>query len=168
MTLSYIVGDATKPAPPGNKIIAHICNDIGKWGRGFVMALSKKWPQTRQDYLVWFEGNYPLAFQLGEVQFVQVEPDIWVANMLGQHGIRSRKQSAPPIRYDAVRRGLAKVAMFAQDKNASIHMPRIGTGLAGGKWELIEPIIKAELRELQTFVYDFGGSHDKKLITRKS
>lgn len=41
MDIIYIKGDATSPISPGNKIITHICNDIGGWGKGFVLALSK-------------------------------------------------------------------------------------------------------------------------------
>ena len=62
----------------------------------------------------------------------------------------------PPIRYEAVRQCLKKVALFAMEQKASIHMPRIGCGLAGGKWELIEQIIKEELidKEIAVTVYD--------------
>lgn len=37
-------------------------------------------------------------------------------------------------------------------------MPRIGCGLAGGKWERIEPIILEELvaKGVEATVYDFG------------
>ena len=41
---------------------------------------------------------------------------------------------------------------------ASIHMPRIGTGLAQGDWSLIEPIIQDTLEGLNVFVYDFPGN----------
>ena len=36
-------------------------------------------------------------------------------------------------------------------------MPRIGCGLAGGKWERIEPIITQNLsrKGLEVYVYDF-------------
>jgi len=38
-----------------------------------------------------------------------------------------------------------------------VHMPRIGCGLAGGKWEKIEPIILSELidKGINVFVYDY-------------
>jgi hypothetical protein len=35
LNLQYVTGDATVVAPGGNRIIAHICNDGGGWGRGF-------------------------------------------------------------------------------------------------------------------------------------
>lgn len=40
--IQYKKGDATNPIDNGNKVIVHICNDIGAWGKGFVMAISKK------------------------------------------------------------------------------------------------------------------------------
>jgi O-acetyl-ADP-ribose deacetylase (regulator of RNase III) len=85
---------------------------------------------------------------------VAVQPDLWVANMVAQHGMRPGR-SGPPIRYDAVERCLEAVAHHANRLGASVHMPRIGCGLAGGKWELIEPIITRTLcaHSIVTTVY---------------
>jgi D-glycero-D-manno-heptose 1,7-bisphosphate phosphatase len=44
MNIQYIVGDATHPLGDGNKVIAHICNDIGAWGAGFVLAIATNQP----------------------------------------------------------------------------------------------------------------------------
>lgn len=43
--ITYLKGDATTPQARGNKIIAHVCNDLGGWGKGFVLAISKRWPE---------------------------------------------------------------------------------------------------------------------------
>ncbi len=32
MNIMYIKRDATSPIAPNNKVITHICNDIGGWG----------------------------------------------------------------------------------------------------------------------------------------
>lgn len=158
MSLSYIKGDATHPNAEGTKILVHICNDIGKWGKGFVLAISKRWSSPESMYKQAFTGaSKP---QLGDVQFIQVEDDIVVANIIGQAGVRSPRdiKSPAPIRYPAVRQGLAAVAQYALQHNASVHMPRIGCGLAGGKWEDIEQIISDELiaKSIATTVYDFA------------
>ena len=81
--ITYTKGDATRPAGAGNKIIVHICNDIGGWGKGFVMAVSKRWLEPEQQYRQWHQSKQ--NFALGEVQFVQVDLDTWVANMIGHH-----------------------------------------------------------------------------------
>lgn len=76
--------------------------------------------------------------------------------MIGQHGIK-RAMSAPPIRYEAVDKCLDTVGGKAIETNASIHMPRIGCGLAGGRWEVIESYIQKHLvqRGIEVYVYDF-------------
>jgi O-acetyl-ADP-ribose deacetylase (regulator of RNase III) len=56
-----------------------------------------------------------------------------------------------------VRDGLRRVAEFAQAKAASIHMPRIGCGLAGGTWDEVGRLVQEELadKEIEVHVYDF-------------
>ncbi len=153
-SINYIKGDATNPVGTGNKLIVHICNDIGVWGKGFVLAISKKWKEPEKQYREWFKTQE--NFELGNVQFVQAEPTIFIANMIGQHKIRRTNGNAP-IRYDSVEQCLNKVADFAKKKQMSIHMPRIGCGLAGGKWEEIENIISRTLieKDISVTVYDF-------------
>lgn len=143
-SIQYRVGDATAPAAAGNKILCHVCNDVGAWGKGFVVALSRKWSGPERAYREWYRNREDNDFGLGAVQLVQVGNDLWVANLLGQHGLK-RQRGRPPIRYEALEACLRKVAHEAKDKNASVHMPRIGCGLAGGTWEEIEPIIQRTL-----------------------
>ena len=153
--IKYLVGDATLPESNGNKIIVHICNDIGGWGKGFVVAISNRWRQPESEYRKWY--NSKDNFSLGQVQLVKVESDIWVANIIGQHKINKDENGNSPIRYEAIESGLEKVAEFAVENNASVHMPRIGCGLAGGTWDKVEPIILDKLieRGIKTSVYDF-------------
>ncbi|MEM7390853.1 MAG: macro domain-containing protein [Verrucomicrobiota bacterium] len=155
-SIHYLKGDATSPQATGRKIIAHICNDLGGWGKGFVLAITKRWPQPEQSYRAWHRHRADNNFGLGEVQFVEVEQYITVCNMIGQCGIKTGS-NGPPIRYEAVEACLAKVGEKAAESGASVHMPRIGCGLAGGKWDRIEPIIEAELchRKIGVYVYDF-------------
>jgi len=152
--LQYLKGDATVPQAKGPKMIAHICNDRGGWGKGFVLALSKRWSEPEQYYRRWYRDGE--GFGLGEVQVVQVLPDIWVANMVAQWGYRTGSKG-PPIRYEALRSCLEKVAEEALLRKASVHMPRIGTGLAGGKWERIEPLIEEALANICVYVYTLGS-----------
>lgn len=156
MKIHYVKGDATAPVGEGNKIIVHVCNDIGAWGKGFVMALSGKWKATEKEYRSWADSNS--NFKLGEVQFVQVEPTIWVANLIGQRDVVRDDDGTPPVRYPAINKGLIKVSAFARQMKATVHMPRIGCGLAGGTWDQIEPLITHELTAagVETFVYDLA------------
>jgi hypothetical protein len=93
------------------------------------------------------------ALMLGKVHLVQVDKNIWVANMIAQRDIVPQN-GVPPIRYDALLECLKQLGFEAHQRNASIHMPRIGCGLAGGKWEQVEPLIADNLPGTEVFVYD--------------
>jgi O-acetyl-ADP-ribose deacetylase (regulator of RNase III) len=146
--IRYKIGDATRPRTPGPKIIAHICNDKGRWGKGFVLAVSKCWSAPEELY-----RECPEDWRLGVVQMVPVEDDISVANMIAQHDTRYSPEGQPPIRYNALRTCLKMVNEVARQSGATIHMPRIGTGWAGGRWEEIELIIQ-DVCTVDVYVYD--------------
>lgn len=160
--LNYIEGDATAPTDDGPRIIAHVSNDIGAWGRGIVQAISRRWPAPEREFRRWHREA--ATFRLGAVQLVPVEPRLWVANMVGQHGIMTKRglktgagyepEAGPPIRYEAIRECLGTLAGHARERGASVHMPRIGCGLAGGEWSRIEPLLIEQLGDVPVFVYD--------------
>lgn len=154
--IKYLKGDATAPQVEGNKIIVHICNDLGGWGKGFVLAISRKWPEPEKAYRDWYKDRSENNFGLGATQFVQVSDKLFIGNMIAQEGLK-RINNKAPIRYEAVKACLKTVAVEAEKFNASIHMPRIGCGLAGGKWDRIEPIITETLSsiDMEVYVYDF-------------
>ena len=146
--IHLVKGDATlAPERPG--IIVHVVNDVGAWGRGFVLAVSHRWPHVRVAYRSNWRG-----MKLGDVQFVSAEEGLVVANLFGQRGIRGGRLG-PPIRYGAVRKGLARVAVCARADGAHVSMPRIGCGLAGGNWEVVRGIVEEELDGLEVTVYEW-------------
>lgn len=156
--ITYLVGDATYPQGEGLKIIPHVSNDRGGWGAGFVLALSKRWEEPERVYRKGFRDG---ALKLGLVQFVGVEPNLIVANMVAQRGYGKGNQSQHrsddpdediPLSYEHLEICLRSVARNAT--GASVHMARIGCGLGGGKWEKVEPIIRRTLAETPVFVYD--------------
>ena len=149
--IKYVTGDATSPMGEGRKIITHICNDIGAWGAGFVLALSKKWKEPEAMYREAFRKKQKPM--LGQVQYVFLGDNIMVANMIAQKGVGYSEDGTPPIRYAAVRAALADVNDTAWRIGATIHMPRIGCGLAGGQWEEIEKILQQVL-SVDAYVYD--------------
>ncbi|HEY9367116.1 macro domain-containing protein [Streptomyces sp.] len=156
--ITYVRGDATAPQGKGVKIVAHVCNDLGGWGKGFVLAISRRWPEPEAAYRRWHRERARNDFGLGAAQFVQVGPYLWVANLVGQRGIRTGRSTGVPVRYEAIDTALGALAEKAAELSASVHMPRIGCGLAGGKWSRVEPLIEERLvaRGIPVTVYDFG------------
>lgn len=163
--VTYVEGDATQPEGEGLKIIAHCCNNAGGWGAGFVMALSREWDRPEREYRDWYRHHGDVKFRtmLGAMQLVPVEDDIYVANIIGQHGTAGKTADGkPPIRYKAISRGFKYIAQYAlahPEKNVSVHMPRIGCWLAGGSWSEIEPLIDRHFvaNGIPVTVYDFPG-----------
>lgn len=149
--INYIKGDATFPektSPGKNNIIIHIVNDIGSWGRGFVLALSRRWTRPEYQYRAAWKTK-----QLGDIQIVQVEKDIWVVNLFGQHGIKNSNYI--PVRYEAIHKGLKTLSFILKDtENVAIHMPKIGCGLAGGDWNIVSKLIEDSLSGFSVYVYE--------------
>lgn len=145
-------GDASRPLGTGPRIIAHIVNDQGKWGSGFTYSLSRNWPEAERDYRIWHRHRVDVqldprkGFGLGNVRYTLVhgkdgkEPGIWVAHMIAQTGLIGGLNRRP-LRYDALGACLMEVAIFADMVKASVHMPKIGTGLAGGDWSIIKELL---------------------------
>jgi len=126
-----------------------------------VLALSRRWIAPEAEYRAWAASGE--GFVLGQARFVLVESrpagQIWVANLIGQHGLVPDRHGNPPIRYAAVGEGLRRIAVFAKENEASLHMPRIGCGLAGGSWEEMASLIEAAIcvQGLEVTVYDLPG-----------
>jgi O-acetyl-ADP-ribose deacetylase (regulator of RNase III) len=167
MTISYRKGDATRPTvdPDRNALIVHICNTRGGWGRGFVVAVSKRWPEPEAAYRQWFAQKYwdGMPFELGQIQAVKVASNLQVVNLLAQEGYGRNNQqlhqsaepnSTPPIRYISLETCLSKVANLAKQQHATVHAPRLGSGLAGGSWTKIEEILNRTLAGIPVTIYD--------------
>lgn len=151
--MSSAKGDATRPIGAGAKIIAHIVNDVGVWGAGFVKALSDRWLEPELAYLEWAEGKKPHGELVrGRSQFVRADKAHVVANMCAM----SAPGKPDAVDLGALRRCLDRVAYEAKRTLASIHMPRIGTGIGGRTWEEIEPIVCAACTGVDVYVYDLG------------
>ena len=152
--LHYLIGNALKPIKTP-AIIPHIVNTNNRWGRGFVVAISAIYPAAEKAYRSWFEFD-PM---LGMVQFVQVTPDICIANMLAQKGVNT-VAGVPPIRYQALSLCLSQVYTVAQEKKATVHGPRFGAVLSGGEWPRIEELIKDRM-SVDTYIYTLEKEKDK-------
>jgi O-acetyl-ADP-ribose deacetylase (regulator of RNase III) len=181
--VKYVVGDAAND--PQHGIIVHVCNDIGGWGSGFVVPLGQRFPLARRRYRNWALANERLLIEhyarrklatlpLGAVQFIDVSNpsgwvELWVGNMIAQRGVGGNH----PLQYDALRACLQEVRRFAEPENLTIHMPRIGCGLAGGRWyasddpwdthafsevgTAVGPIVEEVLEGLDVIVYDLAS-----------
>lgn len=154
MQLTYLIGNVTQPLT-SRALIAHVCNDVGAWGRGVVLAIGKAYPLAEMTYRSLTDKR-----KLGTVQIVEISEDVLVANMIAQRDIVRMSRSTSPIRYDSLRLCLEQVYVYAVDHALTVHLPRIGCGLAGGTWELVEPII-LKCMTVDTYVYTLESEKDR-------
>lgn len=123
----------------GAKIICQLVNDKAiRWGGGIARKMAKRFPKAEADF-----SNavirLPREKRLGEVIFSEADDGITIASLIAQEGFGP--SLFPRIRYAALASCFKHVARRATDTAASIHMPKIGTGAAGGDWSTIEEML---------------------------
>jgi O-acetyl-ADP-ribose deacetylase (regulator of RNase III) len=149
-----LIGDATEPRGGGARIIAHVVNDrTPRWGGGFALEVRKKWRFVQDDFIQWVELKKE-NLALGNIHLTPISENLSIIHMIAQHGYGP--SAKPRIRYTALRECLSKLATIAANQGASVHMPRIGAGQAGGNWGLIRNLIDEELTlgGIRVAVYD--------------
>ena len=157
--IHYVIGDATDPIVRDNEnsLIVHCCNTLGFWGAGFVVPLGKRYPKAKESYKQYIEKNG--KGHLADVDEVKVADNIYVENLIGQSFLYKQPNGQIPCNYLAIELGFRSIIekWMAKTENYSIHMPRIGCGLAGGDWKTIENIIQRifiDIADVDVFVYD--------------
>ena len=149
--LEYIEGDITKPQKLKDQavIIPHVCNNRGGYGKGVALAIAKRWPQAKKDYIEYYYRTFD-----GKIDTTKVYPEmlgtwtcteiknelIYIFNMVAQDGYRS-KDNPKPLKYIPLGKCMKEVGKLALHYDAEIHCPKFGSELAGGDWNIIEDMI---------------------------
>lgn len=133
----------------GPIVVAHVVNDSAHaWSRqGVAAALAAQYPQVARAFRAWTIAS-PANLRLGGIHAIdQRDRDrtVTVVSMVAQQGYGPG--AVTRLRYDALRDALTGVADLAESSGASVHVPRIGAGQAGGRWDLIENDLVAVLAD---------------------
>lgn len=157
-TLKHVTGDISKPLPYGRyKIIALPVDDCKTWTSDVLFSIEDMYPDVKELYLrhTSITGNL-----LGEVQLIQVEPTLFVANLFSQRGLKNSTNNSQPIRYEALDKCLKtlskKCLNFFKDEDVAVHLPKFDTDITGGDWSVIEHLIISNLcdKGIKTVVYN--------------
>jgi len=129
-------------------IIAHGCNCRGGYGSGVAYTMSVMYPKAKSMY---HEKHEEDGWNLGDVQLVLQPDGKYIANCATQDNFLPRG----PIHadYGAIRACMEKIRLYAMHRNLSIAAPKIGAGLAGGDWTVIERILKEVFADYDITVY---------------
>jgi len=148
--ITYVTGDLLEISDTEASVLfAHVVSNRSRgWSRyGAAAALARAFPDFPSAYRSWSIAD-PSHLQLGNVHFV-ARPingrEVGVASVVAQDGYGPGE--AVRLHYDALRGGLHQVASRALQIGAVVHVPRIGAGQAGGRWDIIETILRETLTE---------------------
>jgi O-acetyl-ADP-ribose deacetylase (regulator of RNase III) len=152
--VEFIQGDVFAARDNGPHIICQLVNDRARvWGGGVARISAKKYPAAQTSYAHWFM-SHGAHRRLGSVHLAQVERNRTLASLVAQQGYGP--SPTPRIRYAALEKCFSSLAQAAVERRASVRMPRLGTGEAGGVWSRIEELIQSELvsRGIRVTVHD--------------
>ena len=134
MKIKYIKGDLFANLPTvGHVLLPHVCNCKGGFGSGFVVPLQKHFPIVADSYRSMFPEKLDV---IGYTQFVRVNDNLTVANMVAQTlgGVR-------PLNYASLVEAMEQVEEEFSKGYTEIIAPMFGSALAGGNWSFIEELI---------------------------
>lgn len=138
-------------------VIVHSVNCIGAVG-GLAGAIARKWPKNADEYRSHVRNQKLPIMLLGSVFEVNVAHNVFVANLFGQNNVGSNQRQTE---YSALIAGFKRIAnttFYGNDietvdfgrlglKDAKIvlndiYIPyKIGCGLGGADWNIVEEII---------------------------
>ncbi len=141
--IKYKKGDLLEAT---ENIIAHGCNCSGGFGSGVAGQIAKKWPLIK-DYFHRVKNP-----ELGSIQIVEAYNKYTFINCFTQQKFLPR--GICHANYNAIKDTMFSVKEYAKEKNQSIAIPKIGAGLAGGDWNIIEGILNEVFNDYDVTVYE--------------
>ena len=126
-------------------IIVHGANAQGVMGSGVALAVKRMYPECFAEYRREYEQ---LGLNLGSIVWWNIDMEnreniplpnlLYIANGITQKFYGTDKRH---VNYVAVADVFKEVIRQAKSTKLDVNFPKIGAGLGGGRWEIIEAII---------------------------
>jgi len=153
-------------------VICHQVNCLGAVG-GLADDIAKKWPKNKVAYKQYVRDAYDKegneVFSLGKVCNVQVESNIYIANLFGQYdygrdyrrteycAVEAALKCVKDKIYDSPEMEAVETFLGLEDFNIplkDIYIPKwMGCGLGGGDWNIVIDIINKVFDSSDKHVY---------------
>lgn len=133
-------------------VIVHGCNCLNTFGAGIAKQIREQYPEANAADQRTVRGDKK---KLGTIRVVPSNGR-FIVNLYSQYDHGGLGRGGVYVDYDALENGMLELRTWAfqMDKWPKIGMPRIGCGLAGGEWDIVESIIDAVFTR-DVYVYDF-------------
>lgn len=149
--MTIIDGEIISYALAHGGILVHQTNCKRVAGAGLAAAISRTWP-------AWAEAFKRTAPHLGNCWIRSVTPTVWVASLYAQNEYGTGHRHTD---YAAFDRALSSLSIQIDGQHTVrnfVYFPvGIGCGLAGGDWEIVEPMIEEHFPDAILIKYG-GGS----------
>jgi len=147
--IKYVNGDLIQAFEDGKvTMIAHGCNCVGGFGSGVAGQIAKRYPLVRDKYKqLHKEGGTKLGF----FQTLYIPEKGWIINCGTQKNYLPR--NVRNADYDAIKKTMELLYSFSGNFNTTPAIPKIGCGLAGGEWDIVEDIINKIFHDRDIVVY---------------
>ena len=132
----------------GLTVVAHQCNCRGSFGAGIAREIARRFPEVDHAQRLWYQVGRQ---QLGAVQMVRTHTGLLIANLYAQEDWR-RQPGRINTDYEALTRCLTTMHEVLSPDDV-LGMPKIGAGLGGGDWNVIETIMERVFVERTVYVY---------------
>ena len=135
-------------------ILIHQVNCQGVMGSGVAKAIRDKWPNVYAEYrAIPFHNE-----MLGQVQFVEIGKEKWVANLFSQFDyVRVYTQNSTVAQntdYGAMVSGFSYIARLCKKGHFSVAMPYgIGCARGGADWSVVMNIIEKCFEGISVTLY---------------
>lgn len=138
-------------------VLIHQANCFCTMGSGVAKEIKIRLPEMYQEDCETIKGHPSKLGTYTKVIYKNGENVKVGYNLYGQYKYGTDEQH---IDYKAIRKGLKSIVWTldlakATGFKAKIGLPKIGCGLAGGDWDIVQTIIKEELvnKGFEVFVY---------------
>lgn len=157
MTFKYKVGDLISAAKAGDvDVIAHGANCHCTMGSGIAPLIKNAFPSVYEADCKTQRGDKE---KLGKFSYAVMDSGLVVFNLYTQYGYNRRNLGLRDLKYDALYDSLVEMKNFLKlhtdgfMTDRKIGFPKIGAGLAGGDWNVIEAMIKSIFWDCDVTIY---------------
>lgn len=159
MPIKYRKGDVLEAFRNGEvDVVIHQTNCQGVMGSGIARQIKEQYPEAYKEYKELQEDGCGKLY-LGEVSAavgikrVNQKRHGMILNVNGQDKYIDRNKCNTNYAYLAV--GLIASCEYLEKADV-VAMPKIGAGLGGGDWNVIEAIINSVFHDRDVFVYEYN------------
>jgi O-acetyl-ADP-ribose deacetylase (regulator of RNase III) len=128
------------------RAIAHGVAPDDHFDNGLARQLRERWPQLAKDFRHWFHTAHPKP---GDLWTWPTPDGVRIVNLITQEPATADHAKPGRAKLASVNhalRGLAK--LIAEEKIASVALPRLSTGVGGLAWQEVQPLLEQHLGAL--------------------